>query len=135
MAQNKFAFSIPDLAVKKLLLQEESSIFKKAICMSSSRCFPWWLQSCWWNSLLEEFFLLRHLVSLLVLKLPLIKAAKCTFSDWKRYINLVFAKWECQFDSFQMSCLTIVLGVSHTHHVSNKEVYDRTWTIPLSQSV
>ena len=89
MAQNKFAFSIPDLAVKKLLLQEESSIFKKAICMSSSRCFPWWLQSCWWNSLLEEFFLLRHLVSLLVLKLPLIKAAKCTFSDWKRYINLV----------------------------------------------
>ena len=69
---------------------------------------------------------MRHLVSLLVLKLPLIKATKCTFRDWKQYINLVFAKWECQLDSFQMSCLTIVLGVSRTHHVSNKEVYDRT---------
>ena len=29
MAKNKFAFSIPDLAVKKLLLQEESSVFQK----------------------------------------------------------------------------------------------------------
>ena len=59
---------------------------------------------------------------LLVLKLPLIKAARCTFSDWKQYINLVFAKWECQLDSLQMSCLTIVLGISCTHHVSNEEV-------------
>ena len=33
-------------------------------------------------------------------------------------MNLEFAKWECQLDSFQTSCLTIVLGISRTHRVS-----------------
>ena len=61
---------------------------------------------------------MRHLPSLLVLKLLLIKPARCTFSDWKQFINLVFATWECQLDSFQTSCLTIVLGISRTDHVS-----------------
>ena len=41
----------------------------------------------------------------------------------------------CQLDSFQTSCLRIILGVSRTDHVSNEEVYDRTGTVPLSQSV
>ena len=41
----------------------------------------------------------------------------------------------CQLDSFQISCLKIILGVSRTDHVSNEEVYDRTGTVPLSQSV
>ena len=55
-----------------------------------------------------------------------ITAARCTFSDWKQYINLVFAKWECQLDSFQTSCLIILPGISRTHHVSNEDVYART---------
>ena len=41
----------------------------------------------------------------------------------------------CQLDSFQTSCLRIILGVSRTNYVSNKEVYDRTGIVPLSQSV
>ena len=40
-----------------------------------------------------------------------------------------------QRDSFQTSCLRIILGVSCTDHESNEEVYDRTETVPLSQSV
>ena len=40
-----------------------------------------------------------------------------------------------QLDSFQTSCFRIILGVSRTDHVSNEEVYDRTGTVPLSQSV
>jgi len=40
-----------------------------------------------------------------------------------------------QLDSFQPSCVRIILGISRTYHVSNEEVYDRTGTVPLSQSV
>ena len=43
-----------------------------------------------------------------------------------------------QLDSFQTSCFRIILGVSRTDHVrtvSNEEGYDRTGTVPLSQSV
>ena len=40
-----------------------------------------------------------------------------------------------QIDSFQTSCIRIILGISRTYHVSNEEVYDRTGTVPLSQSV
>ena len=41
----------------------------------------------------------------------------------------------CQLDSFQTSFLRIILGLSRTDRVSNEEVYDRTGTVPLSQSV
>ena len=40
-----------------------------------------------------------------------------------------------QIDSFQTSCLRIILGVSRTDHVSNEEVYDRKGIVPLCQSV
>ena len=40
-----------------------------------------------------------------------------------------------QLDSFQTSCIRIILGVFRTYHVSNKEVYDRTGTVPFFQSV
>ena len=42
---------------------------------------------------------------------------------------------DCLLDSFQTSCLRIIFGVPRTDHVSNEEVYDRTGTVPLSQSV
>jgi len=38
-----------------------------------------------------------------------------------------------QIDSFQTSCIRIILGVSRTDHVSNEEVYDRTGTVSFSQ--
>ena len=41
----------------------------------------------------------------------------------------------CQLDSFQTSCLGIILGFSRTDHVSNEEVSDRTGTVPLSQPI
>ena len=41
----------------------------------------------------------------------------------------------CQLDSFQTSCLGIILGFSRTDHVSNEEVSDRTGTVPLSQTI
>ena len=40
-----------------------------------------------------------------------------------------------QIDSFQTSCIRIVLGVSLTDHVGNEEVYDRTGTVSFSQSL
>ena len=40
-----------------------------------------------------------------------------------------------QIDSFQMSCIKIVLGVSRTDHVGNEEVYGRTGTVSFSQSL
>ena len=38
-----------------------------------------------------------------------------------------------QIDSFQTSCIRIVLGVSRTDHVGNEEVYGRTGTVSFSQ--
>ena len=40
-----------------------------------------------------------------------------------------------QLDSFQTSCIRIILGVFRTYHVSNEEVYDRTRTVPFFQSL
>ena len=56
----------------------------------------------------------------------------CPFWGW---VLVLTSDLCCQLDSFQTSCLRIILGVSRTDHVSNEEVYDRTGTVPLSQSV
>ena len=56
----------------------------------------------------------------------------CPFWGW---VLVLTSDLCCQLDSFQTSCLRIILGVSRTDHVSNEEVYDTTGTVPLSQSV
>jgi len=40
-----------------------------------------------------------------------------------------------KLDSFQTPCLRIILCVSRKDHVRSEEIYDRTGTVPLSQSV
>ena len=68
-------------------------------------------------------------------KFPLFKASALTVLLYGCEYWVLTSDLCSQLDSFQTSCIRIILGVSRTFHVSNEKVYDRTGTVPFSLSV